>query len=467
MEVELVVCSSSGKPIFHYRRPADASHFEGIGGGTDEDGGTNDGGAHSFVSSLQGVLSFVSCMQQEELQEIETDGCRAIFHSQDGIISYAAIVRVAEGGESKPISPTRTRLCLERMLQLMHAQILFILSDRGLDVLRHQPGYDLRELLIGTERVIYALSDQWATDVTVRFKDFGVRFVRLHPDDRMEIMQTLEHDPSQSSESSGMICGLLLASGKVVAVAQPMKKQFSILVDDLLLLINFVYHTPSFTKSETWTPVCFPSFNSRGFLHAYIAFIAPDIALVLLSTQQSPAQFHQFQGKRAFIQERLQKIGAIEQIHESMAHMPSWKPHCDLPLLHHFIYKNEITGECASPSLEFPFDDPQVEVELLDQYAQVLQLMFPSLPDLGSSQVLGKRRPGLQESAAARLVVHRTTTALYIGLCSDEYRFLAWFDGLIATPDAQDQSHLILDRLKRDEELLSVSHFISTTSLWP
>lgn len=32
---------------------------------------------------------------------------------------------------------------------------------------------------------------------------------------------------------------------------------------DLLLLINFVYHAPSLAKSETWTPVCLPSFNSK------------------------------------------------------------------------------------------------------------------------------------------------------------------------------------------------------------
>jgi hypothetical protein len=31
----------------------------------------------------------------------------------------------------------------------------------------------------------------------------------------------------------------------------------------LLLLLNFVYHTPSLAKSETWTPICLSNFNAR------------------------------------------------------------------------------------------------------------------------------------------------------------------------------------------------------------
>jgi len=34
---------------------------------------------------------------------------------------------------------------------------------------------------------------------------------------------------------------------------------------------------------EHWTPMCLPKFNSKGFLHAYICFFKPEIALVLIS----------------------------------------------------------------------------------------------------------------------------------------------------------------------------------------
>jgi hypothetical protein len=236
----VVVCSSSGKPIYHFAKPAAATAFQSVEDGnrvqaddaadqssTRENHG---GGSHSFVSSLQGLLSFVSCMQNDELQEIETDGCRCFFLTIENILSYGVIVRTAKES-SDACLPSLGRACLARLLNLLHTQIVFVLSNRGLDVLRKQPGYDLRELLIGTERVVHALSTKWLTQPPYRFKDVGVPFLRLDPVDRIEITQTIEYEPTQSTEAKGMICGLLLAAGKVVAIAQPLPKQFRILVD--------------------------------------------------------------------------------------------------------------------------------------------------------------------------------------------------------------------------------------------
>lgn len=236
MDVELVVCSTSGKPIFHYHKSVTALSFQALDEHTiDSVSNTNVGydfdanrSSHSFVSSLQGLLSFVKCMHNEDLQDIETEGCRCIFRTEDEILSYAAIVRESHGLMGCPI----TRHCLLRLLQLLHAQILFTLSSRGLDVLRRQPGYDLRELLTGTDRVVLGLSDRWARDPTYRLRGLGVRFIRIAPDLRLEITKTLAYEvPPESTESTSMICGLLFANGRVVAVTQPMKKHFSILVE--------------------------------------------------------------------------------------------------------------------------------------------------------------------------------------------------------------------------------------------
>ncbi|RLN44081.1 hypothetical protein BBJ28_00017902 [Nothophytophthora sp. Chile5] len=430
MELEVVVCSTSGKPVFHYERSSSSSSAD-------------DDAKSSFVSSLQGLLSFVACMQHEELQELQAAGCRCVFRRVDNL-TLAAI--------------------------LLHAQILFVLSDRGLDVLRKQPGYDLRELLSGTERVMRSLTDLWATSPTLRLRDLGVPFLRLAPERRREITRALEYEAASSAETgttSTMICGLLLASEQVVAVAQPNKKQFSVLVDDLLLILNFVYHTPSLTTSETWTPICLPSFNARGFLYAYVVFLTADVCLLLLSSQQSPEQFPHFQAKKAFVTQRLLELGAMAAIQTSVQRRALWKPHGDLPLLHHFIYKNELTGECATPELAFPFDDGDFETRLLllNQYAKLQHLMFPVPAESQhrESQVLGKRLPSLQEATAARMVYARSATGLFVGLCSADYRLYAWFDSLAAVTEAREQMQLLLDRLRRDEELMSVALFLSSS----
>ncbi|KAG6584760.1 uncharacterized protein IUM83_07949 [Phytophthora cinnamomi] len=480
MELDVLVCSTSGKPVFRHKVSTSSDNRP-----PEED---DDSSTSSFASSLQGLLSFVACTQHEELLELRAADCRCVFRSSDSL-TFAAIERSVHedtGGVHNGETPSVASECLQHLLRLLQHQILFVLSDRGLDVLRRQPGYDLRELLSGTERVTRSLTELWASTPSVRFKDCGVPFVRLKPERRREVARALEFEAPRentttttTTTTTTMICGLLLAKEKVVAVAQPNKKQFSMLVDDLLLLINFVYHTPSLEKSETWTPICLSNFNASGFLYAYVVFLTSDVCLLLLSSQQSPEQFPHFQAKKDFVKQRLEEIGAMEAIDASVKNHSEWRPHSDLPLLHHFVYKNELTGECAEPDLSFPFDDRDfsTRLQLLNQYAKVHHLMFPTPaePQSRESQVLGKRLSSLQESTAARMVYERSDTGLFVGMCSADYRLYVWFDSLATVSDAREQMQVLLDRLRHDEELMSVALFlsgggfpsVSSLGMWP
>ncbi|TYZ53375.1 hypothetical protein PybrP1_006730, partial [[Pythium] brassicae (nom. inval.)] len=290
--IEVVVCSGSGKPIFHYaHRPraitANADVDGTNAGARDADTGPNSAAhASSAASSLQGLLAFVACTQHEQLRELQAPGLRAFFRTS-GPLSVAVVLRAASpaavtprcdntDGSSWDPNPTLAQAmpppdvapeCLQRLTELLHAQILFVLTERGLDVLRRQPGYDLRELLRGTERVMAALCARWAAEPALRFPGLGVPFVRLAAAQRLAASRALESEPPpplppSSGSHASMICGVLLVRRQVVAVAQPNRKHFGILVDDLLLLINFVYSTPSLATSETWTPICLPNFNA-------------------------------------------------------------------------------------------------------------------------------------------------------------------------------------------------------------
>ena len=42
----------------------------------------------------------------------------------------------------------------------------------------------------------------------------------------------------------------------------------------------------TFHTAESWTPLCLPKFNSKGFLHAYICYIAKDVSIVMISTDK-------------------------------------------------------------------------------------------------------------------------------------------------------------------------------------
>ncbi|CAH0487438.1 unnamed protein product [Peronospora farinosa] len=471
LELDIIVCSTSGKPVFRHKLSTSTTTCSSV---------EDDASTSSFTSSLQGLLSFVVCTQQEELLELHTAGCRCVFRSVDNL-TFAAIERDVDKDNSVHHRRTSSYAleCLQHLLRLLQSQILLVLSDRGLDVLKRQPGYDLRELLNGTDRVTRSLTELWAVSPTLRFKDCGVPFLRLKPERRREVTRALEYEATSENPTSTMICGLLLAKEQVVAIAQPNKKQFNMLVDDLILLINFVYHTPSLVKSETWTPICLSSFDARGFLYAYVVFLTNDVCLLLLSSQQSPEQFLHFQAKKEFVAQRLQEIGAMDDIEVSLKNRSEWQPHSDLPLLQHFIYKNELTGECAEPELTFPFDNEDfgTRLELMNQYATVHHLMFPTPADhqARESQVLGKRLSSLQEATAARMVYERSKMGLFVGMCSADYRLFVWFDSLVTICDAREQIQVLLDRLRHDEKLMSIALFLSSSGfpstsllgMWP
>lgn len=222
-----------------------------------------------------------------------------------------------------------------------------------------------------------------------------------------------------------------------------------------------------------------------GFLYAYVVFLTADICLLLLSSQQSPEQFHAFHAKKEFLAQRLRHAGALESIHNSLqSHGSCWKPHGDLPLLTHFIYKNELTGECVTPELDFPFEnqDHDTNLELLSQYAKLHHVMYPAEStqnkqvgmNASSSQPLGKRLPGLHEKIASRLAFVRSESGLFLGSCTDEYRLYACFDSLASVTEAKDQCQLLVERLRRDEGLMAPPFFVSGfgassggLSMWP
>lgn len=39
----------------------------------------------------------------------------------------------------------------------------------------------------------------------------------------------------------------------------------------------------TFRSAESWTPICLPKFNNKGFLHAYVCYITGNVCLLLIS----------------------------------------------------------------------------------------------------------------------------------------------------------------------------------------
>ncbi|KAH8054956.1 hypothetical protein JL721_10373 [Aureococcus anophagefferens] len=112
--------------------------------------------------------------------------------------------------------------------------------------------------------------------------------------------------------------GILFCGGRLVAAAQPKcrggdasRRLRSV---DVLLLLNFVEsQKKALLESESWTPVCLPRFNDRGFLHAYVAYVDGDsgLCLALLAGDNAPETFETFHGARRAIESALRRDGVL------------------------------------------------------------------------------------------------------------------------------------------------------------
>ena len=77
---------------------------------------------------------------------------------------------------------------------------------------------------------------------------------------------------------------------------------------DLLLMMNFVNTQPALKASESWTPLCLPSFNSTGFLYSYVSYVSDDLCLLLVTANNSPDGFHYCKTAKDRIVEDLEQV---------------------------------------------------------------------------------------------------------------------------------------------------------------
>lgn len=72
---------------------------------------------------------------------------------------------------------------------------------------------------------------------------------------------------------------------------------------DVLLLLNFLHSHESLKQAETLVPVCLPTYNANGHLHAFISFMenTPDLALMMLTGGGAPDVHAMYAAKKAMM----------------------------------------------------------------------------------------------------------------------------------------------------------------------
>ncbi|ETV71285.1 hypothetical protein, variant 3 [Aphanomyces astaci] len=314
---EVHILSGAGKPIFSTKDDDDCSNV-------------------STAGLIQGISSFAD----DALRQITTPTHVLTFLPCPPLLFFCAT------------PPSLRGLNVGRLLHLLKHHLLVFLTQNGVSLMESNPNYDLRNLLYGTHGVLMAVVSAWTSEVWPQLDGIGVRLIPIPP----STTTTRRHIQS-CMDVPGLVFGLISHADGVVAFKQGLPDH-PLPIEDVHVLLHILQHMPSFRTSESWTPLCLPTFNRGGFLYGYVLFVSNGMSVLLLSNDQSQSQFHAFQTQTRRVLEPLLLQTFETSPTEQDTVIPTFVMSATLPrttfepLLLHYFYQSYQTHEYLSPPFE-------------------------------------------------------------------------------------------------------------------
>eukprot|EP00978_Attheya_sp_CCMP212_P011310 scaffold27876_cov51-Attheya_sp.AAC.3 len=268
---DVVILSEAGKPIF--------SRW-----GNEEDLSTVCG----IVQAIRATTVDDDSFGLGEIQSLRSGKLTIVFLTA-GALTFIAIATLG------PESDCETEAYLRLQLEYIYAQVIFTLTEQVHEVFKQSPGFDLRNMLGGTDSVMRGILDKaGALGNGGFFLTAGVETVcPLSADIREDLSQILQYVGEQTEHT---LYAILLLGNKLVTLIQPSYRPHQLRSSDLHLITSFVVNQPGLLTTELWFPICLPRFNSSGFLHAYTSCLhrGTELNLILISQHKTTEQFNSF-----------------------------------------------------------------------------------------------------------------------------------------------------------------------------
>ncbi|SCW00554.1 LAFE_0C06766g1_1 [Lachancea fermentati] len=332
---------------------------------------------------------------------------------------------------------------LLQQLDFLYSYLVSTLSRKQLTRLfSKRENFDLRNFLTHTDfynlnHICDSISNGFHPDLLLG----ALRCLMLRKSTRRALhtlMLTQLQDPEVAVSRGTLLYGLIVAPGnQLCSVLRP--KGHTLHTTDLHLLFSLVFNQFQSLQDdqELWVPICFPKFNSNGFLHCYIKLLPrspsinisydslltdqnrqqegtqlettlengpsssqsslndgadspqslkvpypPRSALVLISAQKE--SFFALKGIGQKIVDQLKAQDLLNQINAacetgfSMSDIPA-------PLVHHFIYKSKKHVQYVMPQLPVLEDPAYSELsDLVDQNLDEEEILHTN-PELSTT----------------------------------------------------------------------------------
>lgn len=310
-------------------------------------------GRDQQVTSLAGIIntimSYFQLRNSEDIRTISSGNAKFSFLNRSPIM----LVAYSRKGE--------TSNELINQLDFLHSYLISSLSQRQLSrFFNKRENFDLRNFLEATDfenldEICSLICERLYPDVLLG----ALQCLTLKKTYRTQIHNAMLQCLLKESDlpRGTILYGLIVApNNKLCSVLRP--RGHTLHTTDLHLLFCLIYHQFQNLQNqqEMWVPICFPKFNSNGFLYCYIKFMTnapqqvsgPKPVLVLISAQKDA--FFPLKSLGTNLIRSLQSSELIDKLYRAKTIKITDVP---APLVHHFIYKSRKHVQYVMPELQF------------------------------------------------------------------------------------------------------------------
>nr|CAG4643847.1 EOG090X03TW [Lepidurus arcticus] len=318
------------------------------------------------------------------------------------------------------------------LLTYVFNQIVSVLTASQLyRIFEQRHNYDLRRLLAGSERLMDSLIDQFDQDPALVLG--AVHCLPMGASDRDALTQTIV---KYCSKIKNLVFGIVLGQDRLIALVR--MRKYHLHPADVHLIANLVRSTEAFKSAEGWTPICLPKFDSSGFLHAHVSYLADDCpaCLLLLSTDRD--DFFLLSEAKQKIVERLRRHGLLDSINTSLRCPEYSVDRLGLPELRHFLYKCKSSAQCTWPRLSPPY-------AATPEATQALHRLYR----WAHHKIHHSARP-------LRLLYKATPTGIVLGWATAGFELFAVFEPFCSKLSLMNAANLLLKWIKREEDWIFI-----------
>ncbi|XP_055638116.1 protein SAND [Toxorhynchites rutilus septentrionalis] len=400
------ILSSAGKPIYSMHG--------------------NEDKLATLFGVMQALVSFVQS-NNDSIKSIHAMGVKFVFLVKSPLI-MVAISRTNHSVQQIQLQLTDVYNQILSTLTLVHVQKTF----------EKRKNFDLRRLLAGSERLIDHLlvndkcDHRLVSNNPFSFMTHSVRILPMQSSVRDTIIGAIQ---SNCSKIKNLVFAVLIANNKLIALVR-MKKYF-IHPADLRILFNLIECSESFKSAESWTPICLPKFDSSGFLHAHVSYLADDCqACLLLLSIERDVFFVLSEAKRK-ITDKLRRSNCLEAINDAMNSRGIKLQNIGIPEIRHFIYKSKSNAQLLCSELTMPYSS-------IGQFKRLEGMYFEL-----HHRIHNSGRP-------VKLIYQMQEKEILLAWVTQAYELFATFEPTVHRNDVINLVNKLLKWIKKEENNLFI-----------